>query len=121
MGVNILLKTIEDYLEAKKDWKNGYATEDVVKDTAKRFAYALNDLIDFRAKGLISEKQRISSTASLNIVEALLSANPAVNALISAPIPPITPDSNSISKWFEAYKKWYETDRRNALDDESII
>lgn len=121
-----MISALEEYLIAKKDYVSGCGEEDAVTGAKKRFAASLNDYIDFRTDGVLEERRRkISTEKSVHIADILTSnmkeVSEAITALNSAPNPPPAYDledwinAGNHKIWFEAYRKWYEIDRRAGI------
>lgn len=121
-----MISALEEYLTTKKDYVSGCGDEDALLGAKKRFSAALNDYIDWRTDGVLEERRkRISTERSINIADILTSnmkeVSEAITALNSAPKPPPAYNleewvtNGNHKKWFEAYRKWYEIDRKNGI------
>ena len=126
MSIDIMISALEEYLLAKKDYVAGCGEEAALVSAKKRFAASLNDYIDWRTDGVLEERRkRISTERSINIADILTSnmkeVSDAITALNSAPTPPPSYSVDEWIKagnhklWFEAYRKWYEIERKNGI------
>lgn len=117
MSVDVLLTTLEEYLNAKKDFISGHVDEDMLRLAKKRFAGALNEFIDFRIDGVLEERKRKIAAEKTIHIEELLTSNVddevLKDALSSAPPPPKSLEELGV--WIKEYNDWYESVRKEVL------
>ncbi len=118
--INVLLAALTEVLEIQKDHSTGNADSNDVRESKKRFAKALGDLIDLRVQAVLEERrrsvsqERIQAADSINLaVKSTASTIKTMVALSSAPPPP--DNFEDIEKWKQAYREWYETKRRDGM------
>ena len=121
MSISILLASLEEYLEVKKDFSTGCACEDDMANARKRFAESLNKYIDWRTDGVLEERRkRINTGDSIKIAEVLSSSfeskAEAIGALNTAPNPPKEGfSSEEFDRWVKTYREWYSVNRKRAI------
>ena len=121
--INVLLATLTEFLEAKKDLITGNADVDSVRETKKRFSKALYELIDYRISLAMEERrryqsqERIAAADSINLaVKSTASTIKSLTALNSAPPPPTGDYSyEDMERWRAAYSEWYDTKRKDGM------
>ena len=120
MGVEIVLATLEEYFSLKRDIGEGDGDGTDLDSTRDRAVRALNAYIDLRFNTMMLEEKRKVST----ITKKMKAVDPntkvswdgvsaAVDALNAPPMPP--KDRLASEKFQDAYRKWYDGTRKNAL------
>jgi hypothetical protein len=118
--INVLLASLIEFLEIQKDHSTGNADMNDVHESEKRFAQALDNLIDYRVQTALDERrkyqsqERISAADSINLaVKSTASTIKTLAVLNSAP--PLPENVEDMEKWRAGYREWYETKRREGM------
>jgi len=126
--INALLTSLLSVMAAHRDRTTGNADARDVQIAKKRFAQALNGLIDYRIKLAFEERrkhqsqQMIAAADSINsTLKSTASTIKSIVALSSAPPPPRPEDLDNpeaMRKWREIYEQWYESKRKAGVSIE---
>jgi hypothetical protein len=126
--IDALLTTLLSVLDAHRDRLTGNAQARDVQQAKKRFALALNGIIDYRVKLAFEERRKHQSQQMLAVADSInstvkstASTIKSISALNSAPPPPRPEDLNNkeaMKKWREIYEQWYETKRKAGVSIE---
>jgi len=121
--INVLLATLTEVIQAQQDHATGNADTKDVLEAKKRFAQALNEVIDHRIDLIMEERRRhlsqdrIARADSINAGVKSMAANiKSIVALNSAPPPPQDlKDTKAMQQWRDAYSEWYESKRKEGI------
>lgn len=121
--INVLLATITEVIHAQQDHATGNVEKKDVVEAKKRFARALNEVIDYRIDLAMEDRRRkmshdrIATADSINAgVKSMATNIKSLSALNSAPPPPenIT-DPDALQKWRDNYAEWYNNKRKSGI------
>ncbi len=123
--IDLLLSSLEDYLNSKKDLLSGCADEATLIEAKKRFVSSLGELVSYQVALAMDKRREKSSISKMQIAESLqnqmrgtVTSLKAMGALNCAPSPldeSNFSDEKMIKIWFDAYKGWFERERNNGL------
>ena len=121
--IDILLTSLIEFIESKKDHIDGQVDIEHVIDAKKRFANSFNEYIDYRVALKFEDRrksmsqERIASAETLHsAIQSTASSVRSLSALNSAPIPPVNhSDEKAMKVWTETYNEWFNNDRKKAM------
>jgi hypothetical protein len=120
--IDVLISTLSELLNIQKEFITGNADQEVVQENQKRFASALNELIDYRVQILLDRRQagrsqeRLAVADSINTaMQSTASTIKSLSALQSAPPPIENPSETEMKVWIEEYNSWYDNKRKKAM------
>ena len=121
--LSLLLDAYNIYKILEKDYSNGLAEEKDVLEAKKHISNLLIEFVDYRIKLAFEERRRSASKKRIEIAETINSTMKntsqtikSVSALMAAPAPPKDlADGDSVLKFFDKYKEWYNNDREKGI------
>lgn len=125
MSIDLVLASIEEYLELKGFTTSGTSDPKQVQEAKARVArachqfveYRITHALDVRRRSMSAERIKIADSMNSNLKDMATSVK-SLTALNSAP-PPMMPDElnkkTDLETWMKAYTEWYNSDRSNGM------